>query len=433
MTPKRFIGIFVLFVIIITALWFFLRGDSLTNKNGNGGTDADNLSSLFPFSKEGTPTLEQKNTGGGAPTFTDIPNPDRAEQINTMGNLTQVTNRLVAGYTPITTTAQTQKKTPERNIVSRESEPTPDNQPELRFVERGTGYVFNINALGKNEKKVSGTTILRASNALFANNGKTVIEQYIKNDNTTVATFVGAIDDTAPSGGKINGEFLPDDIYDITVSSDGNSILFLTPTDEGTAGITIKYDRTLRKQVFTSPFTEWLAEWTKSGMYLFTKASGFAQGYAYKVLNNGTFEKIIGDITGLTIKPSPDGSTILYNSGGENILSLHYIMIKDGTDLDSSLKTLPEKCVWGKNSIVFYCGVPNELPNGIYPDAWYRGQANFSDSIWKVDTKEGRITRLTNNTPYSFDATKLTLDTDEKYLYFVNKKDFSLWSLDLTK
>lgn len=429
MTPKRLIGIIVLFGIVIMALWLFLRGDSSQNNTKTGTITENGVSSLFPFSKSSTPTLEQKPaTANGTPSFNEVANPEFAEQTDSVGNLIQVTNRLVAGLTalPIETASSSNTHAASNG---KPSEP-PSTTPRIRFVERGTGYIYDIDAIGKNEKKVSGTTIVRASDALFADGGATVIERYIKNDNVTAATFMGRINaDTTSGVGSIVGSFLPDDISDITVSPDGKSILYLAPTSDGIAGISIKTTGENKKQLFTSPFTEWLVDWQKGGMYLTTKASGITDGFSYKISTTGGFERQLGNILGLTTKNSPDGKMVLYSIGGDTNLSLRYLSLKDHSDFDSGLKTLPEKCVWSKDSITLYCAAPEKLPDGIYPDMWYQGRIVTEDRIWKINTETGTIEKISPNTAIKLDVTKITLDQNEQYLYFVNKKDFTLWSL----
>lgn len=432
MTPKKFIGILLLIIITGVALWLFLRNDAGTNKNNGEPNDSENISSLFPFTGKTTPTLEQKNNGGATPTFTEIPNPDRAEDVGQIGALTQITNRLVAGYTTIKTSEKVETRVAGNQNNKEEALST---IKDVRFVERGTGYIYDTDSLGKSEKKVSQTTIVRSSEALFSNEGNSVIIRYIKNDNSTVATFLGKIEMPSlnESVGKIVGDFLPDDIIDITNLQDGKSLLFLMPTSDGVSGMTIKSDGTSRKQVFTSPYTEWLLQATKSGSYLTTKASGVTEGYSYKVTSSGSFLKQIGGILGLTTQYSPDSKIVAYSVGGENTLTLHYLSLSDRSDFASGLKTLPEKCIWGKDSITLFCGAPEKIEDGMYPDSWYQGRILFNDDFWKINTKDGTIIKLADSVNTKIDATKLTLSPDEKFLYFINKYDYTLWSLDLTR
>ena len=99
------------------------------------------------------------------------------------------------------------------------------------------------------------------------------------------------------------------------------------------------------------------------------------------------------------------------------------------------LKTLPEKCVWGKNSDVLYCSVPKFIDQFDYPDAWYQGQVSFSDQIWKINVANNNAELLADPASIAggedIDGIKLAVDDGENYLFFVNKDNSYLWKLDL--
>jgi hypothetical protein len=80
--------------------------------------------------------------------------------------------------------------------------------------------------------------------------------------------------------------------------------------------------------------------------------------------------------------------------------------------------------------------VPTSAPNGGYPDAWYKGTASTIDKMIEVDTDTGsvhNVSNLSQDAKTSIDAEWLALDPSERFLYFVNKKDLSLWSVDLNQ
>ncbi|HEY0221172.1 MAG TPA: hypothetical protein VGC58_03045 [Candidatus Paceibacterota bacterium] len=67
---------------------------------------------------------------------------------------------------------------------------------------------------------------------------------------------------------------------------------------------------------------------------------------------------------------------------------------------------------------------------------WYKGIVSFSDDIWQYNTKDftsKSLTDLKSESGEDVDVIKPILSENEQYLIFVNKKDNSLWSLDLTK
>ncbi|MEI6494976.1 MAG: hypothetical protein WCO03_02855, partial [bacterium] len=87
------------------------------------------------------------------------------------------------------------------------------------------------------------------------------------------------------------------------------------------------------------------------------------------------------------------------------------------------------------DSSTLYCAVPTIVPAGEYPDDWYRGEVKFNDSLWQINVADGKTTLL--NSPSAslineeMDATGLFLNPIETRLFFTNKRDRSLWMLDL--
>ncbi len=111
--------------------------------------------------------------------------------------------------------------------------------------------------------------------------------------------------------------------------------------------------------------------------------------------------------------------------------------MKDGSTQETVFRTTTDKCVWSKlNPSEVYCAVPTEIPTGIYPDDWYRGNVQFADQIWHLDTVTGEVHIIANLLSLSnelIDVINPELDPKENFLYFMNKRDLTLWSLDLNE
>ncbi len=166
---------------------------------------------------------------------------------------------------------------------------------------------------------------------------------------------------------------------------------------------------------------------------LTTKPSSGIPGYMYTLdTSNKNLSQALGNINGLTTLTSPNTKLVLY--GDDNLsLSIYHTDTKVPQSL--GVKTLPEKCAWGSASDIVYCAVPKSVPSGQYPDSWYQGEVSFSDQIWKIDVSSGNAKMIadpsTINGGEEIDGIKLALDTEENYLFFVNKKDSFLWELGL--
>jgi hypothetical protein len=227
---------------------------------------------------------------------------------------------------------------------------------------------------------------------------------------------------------------LPNNITDISLSSDTSKIFYLFETGNSVIGTILNFKDNKKTQVFNSPFTEWLSWWPSDKMItLTTKPSANIPGYTYVVdPSKKNLSKILGNINGLTTLTNPSGKQILF---GRNDLSLNMYDVNTGNSTPLGIKTLPEKCIWNKLGDNLYCAVPKFIDIGGYPDSWYQGEVSFNDQLWKIDVKNGVETMLTDPgvavNGEEIDGIKLMLDDEGKYLLFINKKDSFLWELSL--
>ncbi|MEK9182789.1 MAG: hypothetical protein AAB809_01780 [Patescibacteria group bacterium] len=308
---------------------------------------------------------------------------------------------------------------------------------------RATGNIYQTFADKIEERKFSGTLIPKVYEAYFGNQGESVVMRYLKGDEKTIETFVSILPKEylggdATENNEIKGSFLPNNVKDISLSSDTTKIFYLFESESDLVnsiiGTTLNLSDNKKVQIFDSSFTEWLSFWPNNKIItLTTKPSASTPGYMYKIDGTGkNLTKILGDINGLTTLTSPNGKLVLWSDN--NLTSHIYHMDTKGSDL-LGIKTLPEKCVWGRISDVVYCAVPKLIDAGLYPDAWYQGEVSFSDQIWKIDIETGNATMIEDPTTTpggeDIDGIKLALNESEDYLFFVNKKDSFLWELEL--
>ncbi|MCE9549254.1 hypothetical protein K8Q98_02535 [Candidatus Nomurabacteria bacterium] len=263
--------------------------------------------------------------------------------------------------------------------------------------------------------------------------------RYLNTDNVTIETFLGNIPkevlgaDTSGEN-EIKGSFLPQNITDMSIAPDGLKAFYLLNIGESGVGTSLTLADNKKNQIFDSPFTEWLSLWPNSKMItLTTKPSGTVLGYMYMIDPVvKKLVKVLGDIAGLTTLASPNAKLVVFSNNNLQ-LSTYDIATKISTSL--GVRTLSEKCVWNKLSIIVYCAVPKSISTAVYPDAWYKGEVSFSDQIWKIDTTNGNTEMLIDPSLVDggeeVDGIKLGLDENEQYLFFVNKKDSILWELKL--
>ena len=311
-----------------------------------------------------------------------------------------------------------------------------ENYTAIRYADKATGHVFEF-ALDKNDpaKLISGTDIPRSREAFFGDKGDTLIMRYLKNDNQTIETFVGALPKDIIGGDALpqaKGQFLDQNIFDISIAGDTSKIFYLELFGEKIIGVTSTPTGERRTQVFDSLFHGWTSQWVNLKFVgISTKPSGLVPGFSY-ILDLGTkkMKRVIGNINGLISNFSPSVSLVAYS---DNNASLKIYNIKSGSYINTGARTFADKCIWTKDDLVLYCAIPQSLQTALYPDTWYDGSISLTDGIWKFDSKTGISSFLHNLTgsESGIDGIRLSLNYEENYLFFINKKDSSLWSLKL--
>lgn len=472
MSRRNFILLIIISIIAAIAIFGFLYFRGQTKPPTDEGGETNFFSQFNPFGNNQTPTPPVK-----PPVDITDEQPDETEEAS---KLKKVSSMPIAGFavfpkerlkevliapplgggvgegSDLINNPKTQREGQNTESLTNPSpalpkgkggKPTPpptEFAPALRYVERATGNIYQTFADKIEERKFSATIIPMVYEAFFGNKGESVIMRYLQGDSKTIVTFLGALPkeflgaDTTESN-EIKGSFLPENIKDLSVSSDASSIFYLFSADNNSdniIGVILNLINNKKSQIFDSPFTEWLSSFPNKKMISFTtKPSAGIPGYMYAIDPNNknyNFNRILDGINGLTTLASPDGKLILYSNDNSS-LNVYRLDTKVSDIL--KIRTLSEKCVWNKTSEAVYCGVPKFISGGQYPDSWYQGEVSFADQIWKIDIKTGNAEMIADLVVMSrgeeIDSIKLALDDNENYLFFVNKKDSFLWELGL--
>ncbi len=312
----------------------------------------------------------------------------------------------------------------------------------IRFVEQETGHVFDINMGSTSAQRISNTTIPRVAEALWTIDGKYVALRYLGEDRETLKTFVAKIQkNTTPSSsveeeGSLVGTFFPQGITTLSSNTLGSTFFYILNTQNGSEGIITSPEGKKTARIFSSPLQEWGASYLgKTKLALLTKPSANISGFLYFFnTSTGVLTHILGDIPGLSTLVSPDRQLVLFSKSSTDGISLNIFNIKTNKITPLSMQTLAEKCTWGLDSNIIYCAIPTEIKAGLYPDLWYQGRVSFSDEFWKIDLETKKTTLLLNpkeSVQESIDAKNLSLSTNKNFLFFINKKDSTLWSIAL--
>jgi peptidoglycan hydrolase-like protein with peptidoglycan-binding domain len=314
--------------------------------------------------------------------------------------------------------------------TSQVSDTAPKSQyeqaPSLRFVERMNGHIYKTFLDTKTNDEISNSTIPSIYEAFFDGTAETVIYRYLSLDKS-ITSFMATL-------GADKGEFLFQNISDLSISLDKSKFFYISENSIGVVGTVGTFGNTKRDIVFNSPFTEWLSQWDASGkIYLTTKPSYNVNGGIF-LLNTAdkTTSKVFGGVPGLTTLVSPNGAQVLYSSSTNTGPQLGVFNINMHSTKDLATYGLPEKCVWSNDNINVYCAVPSLITGNQYPDSWYQGLTSFTDYFVKINTSTGERVTIANETDKTLvDGTHIFLSDKEDSLFFINKKDSTLWSLSL--
>ncbi|MES2471031.1 MAG: hypothetical protein V4526_02255 [Patescibacteria group bacterium] len=327
----------------------------------------------------------------------------------------------------------------------------------IRYVDRGLGHIYEILATSSKITKLSNVTVPHVYEAYWASNAGEVLLRYLRDE-------AAAPTDTIL---KITAEKKKVPIYaegsasttigttTVMVYTPSTQALGLSPLTsvisplgksfsiflEGVNGVGyVSPINSLKKtKILDSPITGWLTQWpTESTITLTTKPLSSTSGYLFFLdAKTGSMKRILSSIKGLTTLTNSMLDRVLYAEYNSNTVVTKILNLKDNTTVTTLYKTLPEKCVWSKiDRYSLYCAIPIDMPGTQYPDKWYTGEMSFNDQVWYINTQTSDVELLSSplkDTGQNLDAIELSLDPKEQVLIFTNKKDLSLWMIDLTR
>ncbi|MFA6536417.1 MAG: hypothetical protein WC250_03585 [Candidatus Paceibacterota bacterium] len=404
---KKVIWVLIIILILIIAIaifgYFFLQtptGQKFVQDNG--------LSIFMPFGNQDLPPITGGTGGGLGVSTTTLPSTE-LPSTEPLPKLRKIWASPTAGAI----------------IFSK------NNTSDIRFTDRSTGHIYEMLATDREPERISNTTIPKVYEAVWSPDGNTVYARYLKGETSpSIETYEIKLAST--TGQDFIGTFLPKNISSLATNPAGDKAFYLSRETAGATGYVWQKSGKSRINIFSSLLSEWLASWPNDTFILLTnKPSGTSPGFAY-LLNSKTSEikKIAEGFKGLTALANAKADLALIGGNG---LTIGTWRQKDNSLNSLPISTLPEKCVW-KDDQAVYCAVPDSIPEGVYPDSWYRGAVSFRDSLWEVNTAT-----LTTNLTISlsltagedFDVISPVLSPDKKSLIFINKKDLSLWLLEL--
>ncbi|KKU51386.1 MAG: hypothetical protein A3H69_00720 [Candidatus Sungbacteria bacterium RIFCSPLOWO2_02_FULL_47_9] len=388
----------VLLLVLIVLLIYMFSGGSKT-----GGEEPGFFESLFPQGgvRPGgaLPTPPEKSDQGEMATGT--PEAERAE-LKKEGKLIQVIKK------PVVSPAISQ------------------DASRILFFDKQTGNAESVAIDGTNAQKISSTTILGILEALWREPKKdNYVLSYVESD--SLKRFIGK---TSTSGVI----FLPSGITSSQWSPDGNQLAYLLPLAGKTNLVVTDENAKSPKILYSTPIPDFILFWaSKNKILLVSRPSGVAPGILFGFdTQTRRADALVADSNGLTILPSPKGTSLLFaktNSSGKD-LKLFVSGIDGKNQKELQYPTLPEKCAFAADNVTFFCAVPKNIGSfAVLPDDWYMGNEFFNDTFYKISATSTVMQEILPTG--SFDAINLFTSPDRKYLFFQDKQDGTVWRLVL--
>lgn len=414
---KKLLMLIVGSILILGGVGVFIYYKTASTASGTPTTST--FKSFFPFGLgniSGTTAGDNTNTNTEGGDTTDGSNSDGTISKD---SLKQVTTYGITGANSFMVMKATQ--TGDTNTATQ-------NASAIKFIEKSNGRIHQIFIEDGQSLEIDNSAIPNTYEALFSSAGDSVIYRYLDDTGKNIQSFLSVI-------GMPSGQYLPENIVSISSSSTSSSFFYITKDENNNAvGNLFTPVGSKNVKVFKSPFSEWNTDFSGAeNVYLTTKPSYNVEGSVYSLnTRTGIFTKILSGIKGLTTKANQDNTRMIYSSNEGSGPKLYVYNMQSHEAKDTGLYSFADKCVFAFNKIDAYCAIPNTSPKIQNPDLWYQGLESYSDSIYKVNTNTGTISLIINtNVKGDIDATDLFLDKTENNLFFTNKKDSTLWNLNL--
>ena len=412
---KKIMVLIVVVILVVVFLGFFFFFNNDTGGGENGLREGNFFGKIVSTITGGERRPQTQDTQSGVieGSIQDLPQGEG-------GRLRQLTSLPISGAVATSTTLPNTTLT---NTV-------------VRYVDRSSGNVFEVDPTSLTQKRISNTTVPGIHEVFWHKDAEKLLVRYLT-DSDVIKSFSAQLKEGEDNIFELVGDFLKNNIASITTSPGEDRLLYVTPINNVTVGIVSDFDGGNADVLFSTPFSEWSVEWVNEDIVaLTTKAAAGIPGYLYFVdISSGAFEKILGGAQGLTTAVNSAAQSVLFAEGSNSTIRLQVLDTISREVRGLPFSTLPEKCVWSnKNLDTLYCGVPSVVRSGLYPDMWYKGILSFTDDVLEVNTKTGAASVLIKPsvaTEETIDLMNPFLSPGEDFLFFTNKKDSTLWGLRL--
>lgn len=284
----------------------------------------------------------------------------------------------------------------------------------ILYMLRENGNVYRISFDGQEKTRISNTTLIGVYDALWSRLKTKLFISY-ENKNEVKKLILDLSSETPASS------LLPANINSATWSNDDKTFYYLERRPDDVRLIASSGTGQAGKEKIKIPLGDLNILNYGGPSLLFTEApSGVAIGPLFQYnTGNGQFKELANGL-GLTALASPSGEKVLLGrvDGAGNMRPLSVLTLKDLSEKILNVTTLPEKCVWSGEDVIF-CGAPKFLPTHVLmPDEYYKGGIVFVDDLVKIDLKGGEVSKF--NGIDSVDIQDVLVDKEGTNVFFRN-------------
>jgi hypothetical protein len=425
MTRKTALKILILVIIIALGIVsYFVFFQNNNEQDGDGFNLPDQpVSNFFPDSEEFNPENQDNNGGEN----------NNLDEFN-IPKLRQISQNPVAGYVLIDELSTT------TNTIGTTTEDLLELKTIYRYVNKSNGNILETTSRTTNTSRITNKTIPQVYESYFSEDGQNVIFRYLNNKN--IETTLGVLSQDNSTSTDVMGDegnfleletsSLSRNIIDLDVL--GDNVFYYLIDDFGINGFSFNFNNQNQQDfVFNSKMTQLDPQWLNSNTILFgTKPSNYSGGFLFSYdINSGSFEKVLNGDFGFNFLPKPNYNLVAYSQTEGSVMNSYVINLETGQEVNMRTNTIvSDKCVWSKNEEnIIYCAEPRITIGLGYPNVWYQGQISLIDDLYKIDVQQG--TKSIINMDGQFDITNIDISDNGEYITFVNKRDLTLWSLDI--
>lgn len=443
---KKTAIIILLFLILVgigTVSYFYFFNNQEQETNNEVSIPEQPSSNFFPDSENRDPQEPNQNNNNRDDGFQNIP------------SLRQISNNPVSGFIIFdevsTTTNELVNNTEEGGATT--TEEIVETKTIYRFVNRSNGNIFETDSKKMSVDRISNRTIPKIQESIFSKDGENIIHRFLESSDNIKSIFVEILEEdnqnisaTSTATSTNSNENSDENFLDLEVTNlasgikdigmHSNGLVFYTTANQSNlSGYLFDVDNVFQQSRFiNSDLTQVDIEWFKDNSILIgTKPSDYSNGLLFEYnIDSQERKKILDGGIGFNFIAKENTNNIIYsNYLGGNIESYYFnTETRELVDLDMST-IVSDKCAWSNLSDdVIYCAIPNNISGLGYPNLWHQGQVSFNDSLYMIDVKSGIKIKL-EGLEGDFDIKNPQVSDNDEYITFINKKDLTLWSLDI--